>query len=325
MEQKKRECGSCTKCCEGWLSGEAYGHKFYAGRPCHFKMKNGCAIYENRPDNPCKSFQCEWLRNETIPAWMKPDEINAIIVTRNHDDLDYIELVEAGETLRSDVLSWMMQSALRHKYNFSYDIKGGKNYIGSPKFIAYMEKNMVHFYHQIDGWFNSESLYKRMVDQAKDGALFVEVGVWKGKSAAFMGVEIANSKKNINFYAIDHFKGSPEHQNDEEIVAGHLFEATTARLSPVKDHVKIINKPSVEAAELFADESIDFIYIDAAHEYDDLVADIKAWLPKVKTGGIVAGDDYGVGIHPDVKRAVDEIFPFAEKEGLVWIVKKGEP
>jgi predicted O-methyltransferase YrrM len=73
---------------------------------------------------------------------------------------------------------------------------------------------------------------------------------------------------------------------------------------------------------MFADESIDFVYIDASHEYDDLVADIKAWLPKLNKGGIMAGDDYGVGVHPDVKRAVDELFPFAQKEGLVWIVRK---
>lgn len=86
--------------------------------------------------------------------------------------------------------------------------------------------------------------------------------------------------------------------------------------------VRMLPVPSLDAAAMFADASIDFVYIDGAHEYDDLKADIIAWGPKVKNGGIIAGDDYGVGQYPDVKRVVDEIFPSAVKEGVVWIYTK---
>lgn len=181
---------------------------------------------------------------------------------------------------------------------------------------------MQHYHEKIQGWFQCEPLYRRMVEQAKDGSIFVEVGVWKGKSSAFMGVEIVNSKKKIEFYAVDHFQGSPEHQDQPEIKNMTLKEECYRNLEPVMGIVRMLPLPSLTAAAMFTDNSIDFIYIDGSHEYDDLKADILAWGPKVKNGGIIAGDDYGVGVHPDVKRVVDEIFPSAVKEGVVWIYEK---
>ena len=61
----------------------------------------------------------------------------------------------------------------------------------------------------------------------------------------------------------------------------------------LKDYDTIIIKDySVEAAKDIPDESLDFVYIDGAHDYDNVKADIKAWAPKVKIGGIIAGDDF---------------------------------
>jgi hypothetical protein len=40
---------------------------------------------------------------------------------------------------------------------------------------------------------------------------------------------------------------------------------------------------STEAAQLFADQSLDFVYIDAAHDYANVRADLIAWIPKIKT------------------------------------------
>ena len=38
-------------------------------------------------------------------------------------------------------------------------------------------------------------------------------------------------------------------------------------------------------------ESLDFIFVDAAHTYDAVVEDIKLWEPKVRKGGLVSGHD----------------------------------
>lgn len=65
---------------------------------------------------------------------------------------------------------------------------------------------------------------------------------------------------------------------------------------------------STEAAKFIADGSLDFVYIDAAHDYENVKKDIHAWEPKVRKGGIVSGDDYYEfpSGHGGVIPAVDE-------------------
>jgi len=132
-----RECGSCHKCCEGHLRGEAYGYAFWNSRKCHFLNGNGCSIYSTRPDDPCKSYKCMWLQdeNQEIPEWMKPDEANAILTSRTIDDISYIELIEAGAPMKADVLSWAIQYTLNNKLNLYYQVNGGWNKIGNTDFL----------------------------------------------------------------------------------------------------------------------------------------------------------------------------------------------
>jgi hypothetical protein len=78
-------------------------------------------------------------------------------------------------------------------------------------------------------------------------------------------------------------------------------------LSPFPNYFLIISR-SLEASTLIPNESIDFVFIDANHEYEYVLQDIKAWYPKVRKGGIVSGHDYynfksGRG---GVVKAVDE-------------------
>jgi len=66
----------------------------------------------------------------------------------------------------------------------------------------------------------------------------------------------------------------------------------------------------MEAIKDFNPRSLDFVYIDANHEYDFVKEDIVAWSKIVKVGGIVSGHDYGHFKHKDrnlgSKRAIDE-------------------
>lgn len=70
----------------------------------------------------------------------------------------------------------------------------------------------------------------------------------------------------------------------------------------------VMKMASVEASKYIAEGSLDFVYIDAAHDYENVKADIHAWAPKVRKGGIVSGDDYYVfkSGNDGVIRAVDE-------------------
>jgi SAM-dependent methyltransferase len=165
-----------------------------------------------------------------------------------------------------------------------------------------------HFYRTIPGWFSFRALYERAVREAPDGAHFVEVGCWKGRSAAFMAVEILNSGKQIRFDCVDHWQGSqePKHLADPDVQSGALFEAFLKNISPVRDRITIYKMPSVFAAADHPDGSLDFVFIDGAHDYQHVRDDIAAWWPKVRPGGSIAGDDYRF---KGVMAAVEEAFP----------------
>jgi hypothetical protein len=66
---------------------------------------------------------------------MKPDDVNAILIAREKDGFPYIEINEAGEKLRSEVLSWAVMHCLEHALNLVYFIDGGVNRIGSKEFL----------------------------------------------------------------------------------------------------------------------------------------------------------------------------------------------
>lgn len=163
---------------------------------------------------------------------------------------------------------------------------------------------MEHFYHLTEGedWFTYPNLYNKIVSNAPNKAHFVEVGVWKGRSASFMAVEIINSGKTIQFDLVDTWNGSIEHQPLQEDV----FDVFNKNIAPVSSYVNIKRMESILAASTYEDGSLDFVFIDAAHDYENVKADIQAWLPKVKVGGYLAGHDYPTW--PGVTQAVDEIF-----------------
>lgn len=122
------------------------------------------------------------------------------------------------------------------------------------------------------------------------GAVGVEVGSFRGESAMI----IAESGKFSRLTCVDIWQGVPPgtEQDFDQRTAGH----------PV---IRKLRLPSVEAAKQFEDRSLDFVYIDARHDYKNVLADIRAWHPKVKIGGWITGHDY-FWRFPGVLRAVYE-------------------
>jgi hypothetical protein len=136
----KRSCGDCTKCCEGWLQGEALGKKFSLGKPCHFiAVGKGCTVYNQRPKDPCVAYRCGWLSNTDFPEWMKPNEVNALVEFRIINDVEYLKVTETGEVLSSKVLTWLIQYAITNQLNFLWQVEGGFNWMGSTQFHLLME------------------------------------------------------------------------------------------------------------------------------------------------------------------------------------------
>jgi hypothetical protein len=182
---------------------------------------------------------------------------------------------------------------------------------------------MNHIHQQIEfgeDWFSYPTLYSNATKRFPSGSKFVEVGSWKGKSSAYMAVEIANSNKDIEFFCVDTWEGSVEHEGMEELTK--LYDIFLSNMKPLEQYYFPLKISSLDAAKKFKDESLDFVFIDASHEYEDVKEDIKAWLPKVKPGGILAGHDYyveGTDWFPGVKQAVHETLNDFDCSENCWI------
>lgn len=174
-----------------------------------------------------------------------------------------------------------------------------------PKEIIF---NMEHFYQNIEGWFSYEYIYKDIVEQASENSLFVEIGSFKGRSSAFMAVEIANSGKKIQFDCIDpmtllgHYADSAVEKPQEFV--GYSADQFHKRMEPVKGYYNLKQMTSLEAASHYADGSIDFLMIDGDHSFEGVKQDLLHFLPKMRAGGLIAGDDAFV---PEIVRAVESV------------------
>lgn len=118
------------------------------------------------------------------------------------------------------------------------------------------------------------------------------------KTGAEVGVEtgaysetLLKNNPGLKLYSIDPWKayiGYQDHTNQDEL--NSLYKEAKARLALYKS--KIIRKFSKNAVKDFADNSLDFVYIDANHSFLNIAHDIIEWSKKVKVGGIVSGHDY---------------------------------
>lgn len=163
---------------------------------------------------------------------------------------------------------------------------------------------MNHFYQSIDGWASIEdqgNLIKRIIEILGDRKIKIaEIGVYKGRSTAIFNVELINNDIDYEYHAIDHFMGSEEHDNTID-----YYSIALDNLSPIIHKINLIKNDSIEQSKQYQDNYFDIVYIDASHDYESVKKDIIHWLPKVKYGGIICGDDYIDG-WPGVVKAVDE-------------------
>lgn len=145
--------------------------------------------------------------------------------------------------------------------------------------------------------------------KVKTGA---EIGVDKGHYSKFL----LHNIPGLILYSIDAwevFSGCTHGETQKKM--DRQYQSALLRLVNYPT-VRIVRALSMDAVKMFKDESLDFVYIDAAHDYKSVSEDIREWSKKVKLGGIVAGHDYtnpiadrSLGYYRevyDVKRAVNE-------------------
>lgn len=184
---------------------------------------------------------------------------------------------------------------------------------------------MEHFYKNLgEEWFTYPELYTYIVNKFPTNSHFIEVGTWKGMSAAYMAVEIINSGKNIKFDCVDTWNFVPSQTEIPLHMFDNLYEIFLKNIEPVKHQINPVKALSWDGAAFYKDNSLDFVFIDAAYDYESVKKDINAWYPKVKKEGIIGGHDYTWC--DDVRRAVNEFFKnktIYESEGC-WFVLLNE-
>ena len=178
--------------------------------------------------------------------------------------------------------------------------------------------------------------YSRVAERA-EWSSFVEIGAHCGVSAAHLFGKLKERGGDFVITCVDTWQTEPDINEygatvgkrlEKKIGAkirhplGTAFVLFCANVSKAgafsrrgdvseRQRVDVLLLDSVSASRAFDPQSVDFVYIDGAHDYTSVCADIMAWLPIVRPGGMIAGHDY---CRHDfgVRRAVDLFFPNAE-------------
>ena len=144
-----------------------------------------------------------------------------------------------------------------------------------------------------------EALYQRVIETAYLGPC-LEVGSYCGKSTVYLGA----AAKSVNglIYAVDHHRGSEEHQLGEEYHDPELYDSgealmdsfkvfrRTMRQAQLDDHVVPIVAPSTVAARHWA-TPLGMVFIDGGHSWEAALNDYRSWVAHIRPGGILAIHD----------------------------------
>lgn len=152
-----------------------------------------------------------------------------------------------------------------------------------------------------------------------------EVGVQNGINAS----KVLGRCPSLHLHLVDRWKNITPDPSGLRIGCENWDAAdgkrkAMANVRPFKDRIKVLEGDSVAMADKVEDGSLDFVFIDADHRYTGVKADIKAWAPKVKEGGIISGHDLDYPRCPGVRKAVEEAFADFEVTGInyVWSARK---
>ncbi|MDZ4811767.1 MAG: class I SAM-dependent methyltransferase [Pseudomonadota bacterium] len=172
---------------------------------------------------------------------------------------------------------------------------------------------IVELTRSIQGWAHASSLVALydLALQTPNGSMLVELGSWKGLSAAWMGTALKD-RGHGRLFAVDTWSGTTTEPGHAELLAGYgpdqLYQEFLGNMQRLglQDTVVPIRSNTLSAARQWQHgTSISLLYIDASHEYADVRADFEHWAPNVVDGGVIVFDD--VPSWPGPTRLVTEL------------------
>jgi len=130
-QANSRQCLPCTACCQGWLSAEVLGNVLRAGKGCPHCQVSGCGVYDIRPRDPCRTYVCSWVvENSPLPDWMRPDQSGVIVLLNAPwEGRRVITAIPAGQKIPERSLDWLKDYAQRYQRPLIYyerDMQDGK-------------------------------------------------------------------------------------------------------------------------------------------------------------------------------------------------------
>ena len=169
---------------------------------------------------------------------------------------------------------------------------------------------------RIPGWFHHGAKILELVEQHRQ-TVCVELGTFQGASAIPVARSIARWRgvlTCVDTWAEDVYQAGA---TSPWLLVSCARNVVAAGVQ----NVRLMPTTTAEAVRTWA-EPIDYLYIDADHHEAAVLADLEAWVPHVRPGGLVLGDDYGNRSFPGVHRAWDA---FEAASGLSFMRYQSTP
>jgi predicted O-methyltransferase YrrM len=153
----------------------------------------------------------------------------------------------------------------------------------------------------------------------------LEIGTWAGHTACAMHDALGPQGGTI--YCVDTWKGGPGDvcELNAKLYGSENVKAIFDRNREGRQiHAFQMTSEQAATHERSLPEQFDLIYIDAEHTREAVKQDCDLWLPRVRSGGFIAGHDYDQGLFPGVVEEINDRFPSGYTKGVVWWQPVGE-
>ena len=146
-----------------------------------------------------------------------------------------------------------------------------------------------------------------------------EVGVWRGRLSKLIAQQCDSVERLllVDPWAVHELHGTTMNEGTPTAASMDEMYADVARWA------RSVRTPTIEVVRTTSEDAssaaptLDFVFLDAIHDYENTRADIRAWKRTLRPGGVLAGDDYRPRF-PGLIRAVDELLPERRVSAGIW-------